>query len=537
MDQLENVTRQRTLGDRLKRQRDVFLSILRKAPYGAVIIGKNGKYTFINKEFTKITGYTLKDVPDGATWFRKAYPSKAYRMKVIEAWKNDLALKGIKQTFTIKCKDRKQKDVEFRPTPLGKDSWIVMLSDITERRRAEKALQRARQELEERVRERTAELNDMNRALQTEIAERKEFETSLRERELQLSAIIEATDLNIYICSQDYTVEFMNEKLIRRTGYDGTGMPCYQVIHDRTSVCPWCVNARVFKGETVRWEIQSPKDNHWYYVVNTPICNADGTVSKYAMLLDITARKETEEKIGRLNEELKQRVAELNFANRELEAFSYSISHDLATPLVAIEGFSNMLIKRYSEKLDEKGLRLLGIIARSTQQMKDLIDDLLAFSHLGRQKMRLSETNMSRLVAEVCEQLRSIHPGAGLEIIVKDIPGAKCDRTMIRQVFANLIGNAIKYGRKRHPVVIEIGGARSGRDNVYYVKDNGIGFAMEDAKRIFEVFERLHGSDEFEGTGIGLSIVKRVVERHGGKVWAESGVEEGATFCFSIPAG
>jgi len=216
-----------------------------------------------------------------------------------------------------------------------------MLSDITDRKRAEKALQDARQELEERVRERTAELNDINRALQTEIAERKEFEASLRERELQLSAIIEATDLNIYICSQDYTVEFMNEKLVRRTGYDGTGMPCYQVIHDRTSVCPWCVNARVFKGETVRWEIRSPKDDHWYYAVNTPIYNADGTVSKYAMLLDITARKETEEKIGKLNEELKQRVAELNFANKELEAFSYSISHDLATPLVAIEGFSN----------------------------------------------------------------------------------------------------------------------------------------------------------------------------------------------------
>ncbi|HBL22933.1 MAG TPA: hypothetical protein DDZ40_02325 [Deltaproteobacteria bacterium] len=113
----------------------------------------------------------------------------------------------------------------------------------------------------------------------------------------------------------------------------------------------------------------------------------------------------------------------------------------------------------------------------------------------------------------------------------------KCDRAMIRQVFANLIGNAIKYGRKRHTVVIEIGGERSGMDNIYYVKDNGIGFAMEDAKRIFEVFERLHCSDEFEGTGIGLSIVKRVVERHGGRVWAQSGVEEGATFYFSIPAG
>lgn len=537
MELVEDVSEKKKLSERLKKGKEVFFSVLRKAPYGVVLIDQKGDYLFVNEEFTNITGYTLYDTPKGSVWFRKAYPNKRYRREAMRSWKGDISRKGATQVFAVTCRDGKRKDIEFRPTLLEEGVYIVMLSDITQRKKAEKELQRARDELGVRVAERTAELIDANRALQEEIAERKQIENSLRDREAQLREIVEATELQIYVCSEDYRIEFMNEKLIERTGYDGTGMLCYKVLHERGSVCPWCENEQVFGGVTVHREIQSQKDGHWYYVVNTPVTNPDNTMSKYAMLLDITERKTIEEEVRRLNYELRQRVKELGSVNSELEAFCYSISHDLGTPLTAIEGFSNMLLRRHSQNLGKKGKDLLRVISASTKQMRELINDLLAFSRLGRQKIRSSNTNMKKLVDEICGQFMVIHGKDNLTMVVNDLPPAKCDRAMVGQVFANLIGNAIKYSRPKNRAFIEVGGLQGARDNTYYVKDNGIGFPMEEAKRLFKVFERLHGQDEFEGTGIGLSIAQRVIKRHRGKIWAEGKPGEGATFYFSLPTG
>lgn len=535
IEMVEDITKKKRSEELLKKERKIFFSVLQKAPYGAVIIDRKGKYLYVNDEFSNVTGYTLQDVPRGIDWFLKAYPDPRYRKSAMKAWKEDISAKGITRAFTIRCKNGKDKEIEFRSTRLDGSRYLLMLSDVTEKRKAELALLKARDDLELQVRERTVELVTINSELQRENVMRKKTEEALKEREARLTAIIGASDGLIYICSKDFTVEFMNERLVKRTGYDATGELCYKVLHDRDSVCSWCVNDQVFKGETVRWEVQSPKDDKWWYVINTPIYHADGSISKHSMILDITERKKAEEKIDRLNRDLEENIAQLKTVNAELETFSYSISHDLKTPIIAVEGFSRILLEKYADQLDAKGKKILGMISGSALQMRELIDDLLAFFTLGRKKLKLSTINMGKVVNETFDQLKAVHQGKALHLSITPSPVVSADKTMIRQVILNLLSNAIKFSSARPVSLIKFGGRLESGRVVYYVKDNGIGFPMEQAGRLFEIFERLHPPDEFEGTGIGLATVKRIVERHGGEVWAQSKVNGGSTFYFSIP--
>ena len=259
IEMVEDITKKKRSEKLLKKERKIFFSVLQKAPYGAIIIDKKGQYLYINDEFSKVTGYTLQDTPRGIDWFLKAYPDPHYRKSAMKAWKEDISSKGITRAFTIRCKTGEDKEIEFRSTRLDGDRYLLMLSDVTERKKAEMALLKARDDLELRIRERTDELVKINRELQQENVMRKKIEETLKEREARLTAIIGASDGLIYICSKDFRVEFMNEKLIRRTGYDATGELCFKVLHDRDSVCTWCVNEQVFKGETVRWEAEEPK--------------------------------------------------------------------------------------------------------------------------------------------------------------------------------------------------------------------------------------------------------------------------------------
>jgi light-regulated signal transduction histidine kinase (bacteriophytochrome) len=217
----------------------------------------------------------------------------------------------------------------------------------------------------------------------------------------------------------------------------------------------------------------------------------------------------------------------------ELKAFNYSVSHDLRAPLLVIGGFSRKLLEKYSSQLDVKGQQFLDTIYRNTQNMQQLIDDLLAFSNLDNRKMKVSEVNMGDLAKAVFEELRDFDPERTL--ILKTLPQVRGDKAMIRQVFVNLLSNAFKFTKPKGNGVIEIGSMTEENKAVYYVRDNGIGFDMQDANKLFNVFQRLHSPDAFEGTGVGLAIVKRIVSRHGGWVWAEGRVNEGATFYFSLP--
>ena len=247
----------------------------------------------------------------------------------------------------------------------------------------------------------------------------------------------------------------------------------------------------------------------------------DGVESFTGIIRDITERKRIQEALQR--------------TNAELESFSYSVSHDLRAPLRAIHGFARILLEDHQAQLDPEARRLLGVIDQNTRRMGDLIDDLLAFSRLGRQELTTARVDMRELARGVADEMRSVEPERKLEIQIDPLPIAQGDRALLRQVFSNLLQNAAKFTRGKEPSHIEVGSRPDGNQNVYFVKDNGAGFDARYSDKLFGVFQRLHHADEFEGTGVGLAIVKRIVQRHGGKVWAEGKVGEGATFFFTLP--
>lgn len=239
--------------------------------------------------------------------------------------------------------------------------------------------------------------------------------------------------------------------------------------------------------------------------------------------------------LNEMNENLKRESEKLEDANKELEAFAYSVSHDLRVPLRAIDGFSRIVVEDYEDKLDDEGKRLLNIIRENTKKMSQLIDDILLLSRAGRHEMRISSIDMESLVMNIFEELKPSIEDRDVQLEIKSLPPAYGDRTLINQVLTNLISNSIKFTRIREKGIIEVGSKEEKNENVYYVKDNGAGFDMKYVNKLFGLFQRLHGADEFEGTGVGLSIVQRIIRRHGGRVWGEGKVNEGATIYFTLP--
>ncbi|HVZ64847.1 MAG TPA: ATP-binding protein [Lacunisphaera sp.] len=300
----------------------------------------------------------------------------------------------------------------------------------------------------------------------------------------------------------------------------------------------------ISRGRVWRGEIKNrAKDGSYYWVDTTivPFLGEGGKPRQYvAIRADITEKKHVEEELLRLNAELearvRQRTAALEAMNRELEAFSYSVSHDLRAPLRAVSGFAQAVQEDFGAFLPEEGRRQLRIICESAIRTGTLIDDLLRFSLLSRQPLRTQPVDMDNLVRAALADLTVRHEGCNLDLRLAPLPMGQGDPALLKQVWINLLSNALKYSRGRNPAIVEVGSCELDGQRAFFVRDNGTGFDMRQAGRLFGAFQRLHRSEDYEGTGVGLAMVQRIVQRHGGRVWAEAEPNRGATFFFTLGA-
>jgi light-regulated signal transduction histidine kinase (bacteriophytochrome) len=272
-------------------------------------------------------------------------------------------------------------------------------------------------------------------------------------------------------------------------------------------------------------------------ILETTVAERTGQLAQINRQLqkELDERQKVEEEVRTLNAELDRRVhertAELEAANKELEAFSYSVSHDLRAPLRRMAGFATILVEDYASHLPEEAQQFLRTVNKNAIQMGELIDCLLAFSRLGRQPLRKQEVAPAHIVLEVWEDFCEEREGRRVEFTMGDLPACEADPMLLKQVFVNFLSNALKYSRTREVTKIEVGRTD---DGVYYVRDNGVGFDMRYGEKLFGVFQRLHRAEDYEGVGVGLALVQRIIQRHGGRVWAESVLNQGSTFYFTL---
>ncbi len=419
----------------------------------------------------------------------------------------------------------------------NQDGSVIKLmgitEDITERKRAEDEIKELNRNLERRVVERTAQL-------EAEIRQRASAQAALQESETRFRAITTHNPDHLMMQDSGLRYTFVMNPQLGLTVQDMLGKTDYDFLtHDDAERLAALKRQILATGVAEHIETSLvAKDGQLEYFDGAyiPKQNAEGkTDGLIGYFRNVTERKHNEEQIQHLNHELQQRAHELEAANKELESFSYSVSHDLRTPLRAIDGFSHILLDDYADKLDDEGKRLLHVVRDNTGKLEQLIDDILKFSRTSRTEMVFSEIDMEGLAHEVYEGLLGVAGGHGLKVEIGHIPPAQGDRAMLRQVFVNLLSNAIKFSRANAAPMIKVGCSSAGNEAVYFVQDNGAGFDMKYADRLFGVFQRLHTESEFEGTGIGLAIVKRVITRHGGRVWAEGKPNAGATIYFALP--
>lgn len=422
-------------------------------------------------------------------------------------------------------------------------------------REATEELRRRTEKMESEIYQRSKELQNVNerqrranKALAAEIMERKRVEDILRASEERFRILVEnVKDYAIFGLDWKGNVLSWNAGAEAMNGYRAeeiVGQHFSRLYPQEDVDCRW-PDEELAKAaadgwvEDEGWRIRKDGSRFWANVIITALRDPSGKLIGFSKVSrDLTERKQAEEKVGAYNDQLKRANCELEAANKELEAFSYSVSHDLRTPLRAIDGFSQILLEEYAAALPPDAQEYLHDVRANTQQMGQLVDDLLALSRLGRQPLNRQRTEPTAIAQRCIDELWKERDGRHLDISVGNLPACSADPALLKQVWMNLVSNAVKYTSRRAEARIDIGGAPEDSTGycLYSIKDNGVGFDMRYAHKLFGAFQRLHLAEEFEGTGVGLAIVQRIIYRHGGRIWAEAQPDQGATFYFTLPS-
>ncbi len=383
-----------------------------------------------------------------------------------------------------------------------------------------------------------------------DITEWKRATRDLHESQARLSGLVETAMDAIVSVDAGQRVTFFNgaaEKMFGCPAGEAIGQPLDRFIPDRIHNGPPPYMADFVESGTTNRSLgdlrafSGRRANGEEFPVEASISHIEvsGQPVYTIILRDVTERKRSDEQILQLNAHLEQRVRErteeLSVANQELESFTYSVAHDLRAPLRHIDAFARILYEDFGAGMPSDAQHYLGNIRRSAAKMSQLVDDLLNLARVGRQELKRYPTELSNLVNDVVADLKTETAGRAIKWQIQPLPAAECDSGLMKQVFVNLISNAVKYTRPRAQAVIEIGTVKNNGDTALFVRDNGVGFNMKYADKLFGVFQRLHRAEEFEGTGVGLATVDRIIRKHGGSIWAESVVDKGATFYFTVP--
>jgi len=538
-----------------------FRTMANSIPQLAWIAQPDGHIFWYNQRWYEYTGTTPQEM-EGWGW--QAVHDPEVLPRVMDEWKAALSAGRVfEMEFPLRGADGRFRRFLTRVQPLKDASdrliqWFGTNTDVEAMKQAEEKIQHLNADLEQRVIERTAQFETANHELSQSRAELKSLFESLPGLYLVLTP-----EFKIVAASDAY----LAATLTTREGIIGRGL--FEVFPDNPEdpAADGVSNLRASLNRVLatgtadtmaiqKYDVRRPDgvfEERYWSPINSPVVGADRKIQYIIHRVEevtdfVRRRSQAAGRDAELSARMEQMEAEvftssqkvravnlqLEAANKELESFSYSVSHDLRAPLRAMDGFSRAVLEDYGKQLPPDGLRYLQVIRTSAQRMGHLIDDLLTFSRLSRAALSKRTTDVRQLVQDALEELQTMREGRQIDLRIGDLPPCDGDPTLLKQVWINLLSNAFKYTQKRECAVVEIGCNPDRGRNVYHVRDNGTGFDMRYAHKLFGVFQRLHRAEDYDGTGVGLAIVQRVINRHGGRVWAEAAPDQGATFYFTL---